>query len=80
MFRSVVRRAQEHKRAAPFRKRLLNETRPVSPSYAVEGASWGSIWTQLKDCAFSDAVMARPRDVRRPSRPPVCRTGRQLFA
>ena len=37
----VVHLAQEHKRAAPFRKRLLNELDGMGPSYAVEGTSWG---------------------------------------
>ena len=45
----------------------------VSPSYAVEGTSWGSVATQLKDWAFNIWAMARPRDVRRPLRPSECR-------
>jgi hypothetical protein len=40
----------------------------VSPSYAVEGTSWGSVATQLKDWAFNIWAMPRPRDVRRPLR------------
>ena len=37
----VVYSAQKHKRAAPFRKRLLNELDLYVPSYSVEGTSWG---------------------------------------
>src|ERR1700722_18351687 len=53
---SVVQLAQEYKRAAPFRKRLLNDWTYVSPSYAVEGTSCASVATQLKDWAFKVRV------------------------
>src|SRR5580700_6658362 len=77
---SVVRLAQEYKRAAPIRKRLLNDWTYVSPSYAIEGTSWGSVAIQLKDWAFSIWAMVRPRDVRRPLRSSECRCARQLYA
>jgi hypothetical protein len=77
---SVVRLAQEYKRAAPFRKRLLNELDDVSPSYAVEGTSWGSVATQLKDWAFNVWAMARPRDVKRLSEPSGSRWVRHMPA
>ena len=52
----------------------------IGPSYAVEGTSWGSVATQLKDWAFSVWAMARPRDVKRLSEPSGCRCVRQLPA
>ena len=77
---SVVRLAQEYKRAAPFRKRLLNELDVCCPSYAVEGTSWGSVATQMKDWAFNVWAMARPRDVKRLSEPSGCRCVRHMPA
>ena len=52
----------------------------VSPSYAVEGTSWGSVATQLKDWAFNVWAMARPRDVKRLSEPSGCRCVRHMPA
>ena len=62
---SVVRLAQEYKRAAPFRKRLLNELDVVSPSYAVEGTSWGSVGDPIEglglQCLGHDAPARRQK-------------------
>jgi hypothetical protein len=68
------------KEPLPFGSGSSTRTRPVNPSYTVEGTSWVSIWTQLKDWAFGLMAMARPRDVKRPSVPSECRGNRQLFA
>jgi hypothetical protein len=72
--------ARNAKEPPPFGSGSSTKLDLKSPSYAVEGTSWGLIRTQLKDCAFNDSVMARPRDVRRPLRPSMCRTDRQLLA
>jgi hypothetical protein len=77
---SVVRLVREYKRAAPFRKRLLNEQDVCKSFYAVEGTSWGVVEAQSKDCTFVIWAMARPRDVKRPSGPSACRWSRQLSA
>ena len=50
----------------------------VSPSYAVEGTSLGSVATQLKEWAFNVWAMARPRDVKRLSEPSGCRCVRHM--
>jgi hypothetical protein len=50
----------------------------VSPRYAVEGTSWGSVATQLKDWVFNVWAMARPRDVKRLSEPSGCRCVRHM--
>ena len=67
--------AREYKRAAPFRKRLLNELGShKSPSYAVEGTSLGSIWATIERLRLQCGRHDAPGDVRRsfgPSRVPV---------